>query len=215
MSFQVFHSLPNDAPILKIPALGLELVVLLPPSASGNDLTIIETTNAPCFGPPLHRHPETEVFRVLEGRYLFEVDGKRFEAGAGEVVSVPGGVPHTFLNITGQPAHQFIMILPGMDALRLLLRPRRCLRQRQARPRHPQRLRQALGSRVPRPAPLARQALAIKRRTLHLVSGDAGFAHSHGNRRYLFFRYRAIKLFVDESCDPSGALALSSSPGSS
>jgi uncharacterized cupin superfamily protein len=90
--------------------------VRLPSEASGKALTLIETVNAPGFGPPLHRHEETEVFRVLEGRYLFEVDRKRFEAGAGEVISVPGGIGHTFLNITDTPARQLVMILPGMDA---------------------------------------------------------------------------------------------------
>jgi quercetin dioxygenase-like cupin family protein len=116
MAFQFFHSCLDDPSVLKIPGLGLELVVRLPPEATGKEISIIETTNAPGFGPPLHRHHETEVFRVLTGRYLFEVDGKRFEAGEGEIISVPGGTPHTFVNITDQPAHQFIMILPGMDA---------------------------------------------------------------------------------------------------
>ena len=52
---------------------------------------IIETINAPGKGPPRHRHPEAEVFRVLEGRYLYEMDGRRFYADAGDVVSIPGG----------------------------------------------------------------------------------------------------------------------------
>jgi quercetin dioxygenase-like cupin family protein len=116
MPFQFFRSLPDDPTTLRIPALGLELLVRLPQEASENELAIIETTNAPGFGPPLHRHRETEVFRVLEGRYLFEVDGKRFEAEPGEVISVPGGIAHTFLNITDKPAHQLVMMLPGMDA---------------------------------------------------------------------------------------------------
>jgi quercetin dioxygenase-like cupin family protein len=116
MPFQFFHSTAHDLSPVKIPAIGLELAVRLPPEASGGALTVIETTNAPGFGPPLHRHRETEVFRVLEGRYLFEVDGRRFEAGASEVVSVPGGAAHTFVNITDKPAHQLIMILPAMDA---------------------------------------------------------------------------------------------------
>lgn len=30
-----------------------------------------------------HRHGETEVFLILEGRYLFDVGRRRFEAGAG------------------------------------------------------------------------------------------------------------------------------------
>ncbi len=66
--------------------------------------------------PPLHRHTETEVFRVLEGRYLYEVNGSRFEASAGDVVSVPGGAAHTFMNITDQPARQLVMMVPAMDA---------------------------------------------------------------------------------------------------
>jgi len=116
MPFQFFHSTAHDLSLVKIPAIGLELAVRLPPEASGDALTVIETMNAPGFGPPLHRHRETEVFRILEGRYLFEVDGRRFEAGASEVVSVPGGAAHTFVNITDKPAHQLIMILPAMDA---------------------------------------------------------------------------------------------------
>jgi len=46
---------------MKIPAMGLELAVKLPPEASGGALTVLETVNAPGFGPPLHRHGETEV----------------------------------------------------------------------------------------------------------------------------------------------------------
>jgi quercetin dioxygenase-like cupin family protein len=116
MTFQFFHSTPENLSAVKIPAIGLELTVRLPPEASGKTLTVIETVNAPGFGPPLHRHRETEVFRVLEGRYRFEIDGERFEAGAGEVISVPGGIGHRFVNITDKPAQQLVMILPGMDA---------------------------------------------------------------------------------------------------
>ena len=116
MPFEFFHSSSHDLSVVKIPALGLDLTVRLPPEAAGKALTVIETTNAPGFGPPLHRHVETEVFRVLEGRYLFEVNGRRLEAGEGDVISVPGGAAHAFVNITDQPARQLVMILPGMDA---------------------------------------------------------------------------------------------------
>jgi len=73
----------------------LSLRVCVPPDTTGGALTSIETINAPGFGPPLHRHRETEVFYVLEGRYLFEVDGKRFTADTGDVVTAPGGCAHT------------------------------------------------------------------------------------------------------------------------
>jgi quercetin dioxygenase-like cupin family protein len=103
------------API-SIPAIGLDLFVRLPPAASGGALTVIETVNAPGFGPPRHRHPEAEVFRVLEGQYLYEVDGQRFRAEAGEVVAVPGGAEHAFANVSDRPARQLVMILPALDA---------------------------------------------------------------------------------------------------
>jgi quercetin dioxygenase-like cupin family protein len=114
--FQFFHSATEGVAIVKIPALGLELAVRLPSEASEKALTIIETSNAPGFGPPLHRHFETEVFRVLEGRYLFEVNGQRSEAAAGDVLSVPEGDAHAFVNIGDKAARQLVMILPGMDA---------------------------------------------------------------------------------------------------
>jgi quercetin dioxygenase-like cupin family protein len=120
MTFSFLHSLHSETPVL-IPQIGLKLFVRVPPDMTGGILTSIETVNAPGFGPPLHRHRETEIFYVLEGRYLFEVDGKRFVAGTGDVVTAPGGSAHTFVNVTEKPARQFIQILPGLDALAFFL----------------------------------------------------------------------------------------------
>ena len=118
MSFQFAHSAGDTQPAMKVPALGLELSVTLSAELSGGALTLIETVNAPGFGPPMHRHHETEVFRVLEGRYLFEVNGRLFEAASGDTLSVPGGDAHAFVNLSDEPARQLVMILPAMDAAR-------------------------------------------------------------------------------------------------
>lgn len=115
--FEFWRSAPENAPRVTVPAIGLDLALMLPPGVSQDVLTIIETTNAAGFGPPVHRHHETEIFRVLEGRYLFEVDGHRFHASEGELVSVPGGAVHGFVNVTKQPARQLVIILPGIDAM--------------------------------------------------------------------------------------------------
>ena len=120
MTFSFLHSTQQETPIL-IPQIGLTLRVRVPPEATGGVLTSVETINAPGFGPPLHRHRETEVFYVLEGRYLFEVDGRRFAADTGDVVAVPGGSAHAFVNLTDRPARQFIQILPGLDAAAFFL----------------------------------------------------------------------------------------------
>jgi quercetin dioxygenase-like cupin family protein len=53
---------------------------------------------APGEGPALHRHPYEETFIVEEGRATFAVDGKTIEARAGQVVVVPAGAAHGFVN---------------------------------------------------------------------------------------------------------------------
>ena len=110
-----FRSAGTEPPIA-IPAIGLELFVRLPPDAGGGRFCVIETINAPGFGPPLHRHPEAEIFRVIEGRYLYQVGERRFVAEAGDVVSIPGGTAHGFVNLTAAPARQYILITPALDA---------------------------------------------------------------------------------------------------
>ena len=121
MLSQPFHSTPQNAAPIKIPELGLELTIRLPAQALSGAMTLIETVNAAGFGPPLHRHREAEVFRVMEGVYLFEVDGSRFQAQAGDVVCVPGGAAHAFLNLSDTPSRQLVMMLPAMDAERFFL----------------------------------------------------------------------------------------------
>ncbi len=109
------HSRVAEPPI-RIPAIGLELSVRLPPAASDGGFCLIETVNAPGKGPPLHRHREAEVFRVLEGRYFYQVDERRFIAEAGDVVSIPGNAIHGFVNVSDLPARQLILITPAIDA---------------------------------------------------------------------------------------------------
>ena len=115
MTFKFAHSNEGQPP-LRIPAIGLELSVRLPPASTAGALTVIDTVNAPGFGPPLHRHRQTEIFRVLAGRYLFETDGQRFYAETGDVVTVPAGAVHAFVNVTDAPARQMVLIMPALDA---------------------------------------------------------------------------------------------------
>lgn len=118
MGFEIYHSHAGREQPLEIPALGLKLSVRLPPEVSGGAITIMETVNAPGFGPPLHRHRETEVFRVLDGVYLYEVNGRRFYGKAGDVISVPSGSTHAFVNVGDRPARQMVLMLPALDAVR-------------------------------------------------------------------------------------------------
>jgi hypothetical protein len=86
------------------------------PAGDSIGLTIIETTNAPGLGPPLHRRAEVEIFEVVSGRYLFEIDGHRLVAKRGDLVRVPSGAARAFVNLTGTGARQKVIFQPGIDA---------------------------------------------------------------------------------------------------
>jgi quercetin dioxygenase-like cupin family protein len=56
--------------------------------------------------PAAHVHPvQTETFVVHEGRCRIVVDGVECEAGPGDVVAVPPGVPHTWSAVTDLQMH--------------------------------------------------------------------------------------------------------------
>ena len=52
----------------------------------------------PGSGPKLHRHPYEEVFVVQEGSVTFTAGDEVVQASGGQVVVVPAGVPHKFVN---------------------------------------------------------------------------------------------------------------------
>jgi mannose-6-phosphate isomerase-like protein (cupin superfamily) len=55
---------------------------------------IFPTGNA---GPPEHFHPTyDEHFEIIQGDFIFKLDGKERQAGAGERLVVKKGTPHTF-----------------------------------------------------------------------------------------------------------------------
>ncbi|MEJ8848462.1 cupin domain-containing protein [Variovorax rhizosphaerae] len=106
----------REESIIRIPALGLTVRVRFPFEPEKAQCTVIETTNAAGFGPPLHRRTESETFQIVTGRYLFEVDGRRFIARRGDLVRVPAGAARAFVNVTGTGARQQVIIEPGIDA---------------------------------------------------------------------------------------------------
>jgi mannose-6-phosphate isomerase-like protein (cupin superfamily) len=64
-------------------------------------VSVIVVDAPPGGGPKLHKHPYEEVFVIQEGTATFTAGEETLEANAGQVVIVPGGVPHKFVN-TGE-----------------------------------------------------------------------------------------------------------------
>lgn len=117
----------REEPIIRIPVLGLTVRVRLQAGPDGSPSSVIETTNAAGFGPPLHRRAESEVFEILTGRYLFEIDGRRFIARRGDLVSVPGGATRAFVNVTGTGARQQVFVQAGVDVKSFFIELREAL----------------------------------------------------------------------------------------
>ena len=68
--------------------------------AIGSSNTILAYGNdRPGEGPRLHVHPYDETFVVIAGKARFYVGSEVIDAGAGEVVLGPAGIPHRFENI--------------------------------------------------------------------------------------------------------------------
>jgi quercetin dioxygenase-like cupin family protein len=64
---------------------------------SGGSLFMMEHHMHQRGGPPLHMHPhQDETFYVLEGEYIAEVGGKRFNLHPGDTVCAPRNVPHVW-----------------------------------------------------------------------------------------------------------------------
>ncbi|MFE9642859.1 cupin domain-containing protein [Streptomyces sp. NPDC006365] len=85
-------------------------------STTGHRLGIGETILAPrTDGPPQHRHSQhDEGFYVISGTVRFTVGQKTHDATAGTLVMIPPGAPHTFANLTGQPAVMLSLFTPDL-----------------------------------------------------------------------------------------------------
>ncbi|RCG21217.1 cupin domain-containing protein [Streptomyces diacarni] len=85
-------------------------------SHTGHRLAIAESVLAPYTqGPPQHRHAQhDEGFYVLSGTVRFTVGNDDYDATAGTLVMVPPGTPHTFANLSDQPAVMLSTFTPDL-----------------------------------------------------------------------------------------------------
>ncbi|WP_336799666.1 cupin domain-containing protein [Kaistia sp. MMO-174] len=73
-----------------------------------------ETFSAPGTGPHWHTHTrETEVFRVISGRYRFWCGDTVVEAEPGATITLPPYVPHCWRNISDVPGRMLAIVTPG------------------------------------------------------------------------------------------------------
>ncbi|MDE1674308.1 cupin domain-containing protein [Nocardia gipuzkoensis] len=85
-------------------------------SNTGHRLGVAESVLAPYTpGPPQHRYAQhDEGFYIISGPVRFTVGDTDYDATAGTLVMVPPGAPHTFANITSQPAVMLSTFTPDL-----------------------------------------------------------------------------------------------------
>jgi quercetin dioxygenase-like cupin family protein len=66
-------------------------------------LTLTVGESPPGQGTRLHRHDAEELIIVHAGRGTYTVGDTTVEAGPGDVVVIPSGVPHRWVNHTDEP----------------------------------------------------------------------------------------------------------------
>src|SRR3954469_25719587 len=93
---------------------GEETLVKVSAEDSAGTLAFFPLVAPPMSGPPRHVHTrEDELFYVLEGELVFELDGERHPVGAGDSVYLRRGVVHAYQNFTTADAQLLIATTPG------------------------------------------------------------------------------------------------------
>jgi quercetin dioxygenase-like cupin family protein len=89
---------------------------------SGDGALVIEVTVAPGGGPPpLHTHPAGEFFYTLEGTLTYFREDEEITGGPGTSAFIPGGVPHTYRNLTEEPGRYLAVLTPGRQMQEFLI----------------------------------------------------------------------------------------------
>ncbi|MEO6350661.1 MAG: cupin domain-containing protein [Candidatus Limnocylindrales bacterium] len=75
--------------------------------------TVLEATEPPGFGPPLHIHNNAaETFYVLEGEYNIFLEGHEYRCPAGSFIFIPQGVEHGF-RVGSVPSRKLNLYTPA------------------------------------------------------------------------------------------------------
>lgn len=89
--------------------------VLVSNEETENAYAVFEENVPPLGGPPPHRHPDEEIFYVLQGEFEFILNDLEnpFKALAGSVVHVPSNALHTFKNVGNTAGKMVVLLSPG------------------------------------------------------------------------------------------------------
>src|ERR671938_219496 len=91
---------PHASPLVLQPGEGRSIDLgnfAMSVKVTGGVFTLLEASEPPNFGPPLHIHHDcAEAFYVLEGEYRIFIEGEEHRCPAGSFVLIPSGLQHGF-----------------------------------------------------------------------------------------------------------------------
>jgi mannose-6-phosphate isomerase-like protein (cupin superfamily) len=95
-------------PVIKVDDLPMSVIAreFVGDDHDGVGITFLLVNAPPGSGPALHKHPYEEIIIVQEGRATFVLDGVESDVQAGEIVIIPAGAPHRFVNSGDGPLRQ-------------------------------------------------------------------------------------------------------------
>jgi quercetin dioxygenase-like cupin family protein len=93
---------------------GRDLVFKVTGEDTGGAFDYFTVEVAPLGGPPLHLHrSQEETIHVLRGRFKVQIGEQTFQLEEGGFAYLPSNLPHTFLNLTGEPGELIVVYTPG------------------------------------------------------------------------------------------------------
>lgn len=104
---------PDEGEAVQLLALGVRFMI--EGDRTDGAFSLVEHPLPPrALGSPVHTHSnEDEYTFVLEGRVGLQLGDEVIEAGPGELVFKPRGVPHAFWNAGDEPARMLEIISPA------------------------------------------------------------------------------------------------------
>lgn len=118
MSSQPYTYVPAGMPNERVLNIFGDLVTIKVSGAqTDGKVTVIHGETPPKGGPPLHTHvSDSETFYVVEGEFLFVLDGEKITASAGSTVFIPAGVVHQYQNVGEEFGKLLLVVEPaGLD----------------------------------------------------------------------------------------------------
>ncbi len=90
-----------------------EMTVKASADETDRAFAVLEATEPPDFGPPLHIHNNAaETFYVLEGEYNIFLEGREYRCPAGSFIFIPQGVEHGF-RVGSTPSRKLNLYTPA------------------------------------------------------------------------------------------------------